>query len=225
MPVKLRLRRQGRKKAPHYSIVAADSRAPRDGKYIEKVGTYNPIKQPAQVYINHEAVIKWLGNGAQPTNTVRSILRHAGITLKYALIKQGKSEEEMDRIFTRWKNEKMRKSKQTFIMMDRLGNPLADWAPAAKTATEASAAEDTSTQEEKTETPVVEATPEAEVVEETAAVVEDSVVEAPAAEEVPIVEEVPVAEEAEAPAQEEEALVAQEAKAPEETSSEEENKE
>ena len=96
MAVKLRLRRQGRSKSAHYSIVAADARAPRDGRFIEKIGFYNPVKNPAELYLNHELVLKWLGCGAQPTDTVSSLLRHSGVTLKYALIKQKKSVDEQD---------------------------------------------------------------------------------------------------------------------------------
>ncbi len=124
MPVKLRLKKQGRKKAPHYAIVAADSRAPRDGRYIEKFGFYNPIANPAQIYVDHETAIKWLKVGAQPTNTVRSILRHAGVTLKFALIKQGKEEDEMERIFNSWWEMKKSKKKKKFVQVDIHGKPL-----------------------------------------------------------------------------------------------------
>ena len=117
MPVKLRLRRQGRRKSPHYAIVVADSRSPRDGRFIEKVGFYNPIAEPGRVYVDHEVALKWLKVGAQPTNTVRALLRHAGITLKYALIKQGKSEEEMERIYGKWRAEKDAKKKKKVIMV------------------------------------------------------------------------------------------------------------
>lgn len=124
MPVKLRLRRQGRKKAAHFSIVAADARAPRDGRYIQKIGFYNPIPVPARVYLDHDAAIKWLSNGAQPTHTVRALLRHGGITLKYALIKQGKSEEEIEKIFSKWRSEKDSKKKKKVIMVDVHDRPL-----------------------------------------------------------------------------------------------------
>ena len=124
MPVKLRLRKQGRKKAPHYAIVAADSRAPRDGRFIEKIGFYNPIKDPAHVYVDHELALKWLKVGAQPTHTVRSLLRHSGVTLKFALIKQGKSDEEMDRIFNRWWEEKKAKKKKKVVQVTVHGIPI-----------------------------------------------------------------------------------------------------
>ena len=74
MAVKLRLKRMGSTKKPFYRIVAADSRSPRDGKFIETVGTYDPTKQPAIVELNEEVALKWLNNGAQPTDTVRNLL-------------------------------------------------------------------------------------------------------------------------------------------------------
>ncbi len=90
MAVKLRLKRMGAKQKPFYRIVAADSRSPRDGRFIETVGTYNPIKKPAEVKINEELVMKWLNNGALPTDTVRSILSKEGIMAKYDAQKAGK---------------------------------------------------------------------------------------------------------------------------------------
>ena len=79
MAVKLRLLRMGAKKAPFYRIVAADSRSPRDGRFIEVVGTYNPIMEPAEVKIDEELANKWLDNGAQPTETARTILVSEGL--------------------------------------------------------------------------------------------------------------------------------------------------
>ncbi|MEM9933686.1 MAG: 30S ribosomal protein S16 [Bacteroidota bacterium] len=134
MPVKLRLRRQGRKKAPHYAIVAADSRAPRDGRYIEKIGHYNPVTTPAKVFLDHELAMKWLKVGAQPTHTVKSLLRHAGITVKFALFKQGKTEEEAEVILTRWLDEKQKKKQKKVVMVDVHGNPLEDIGEIAKPA-------------------------------------------------------------------------------------------
>ena len=80
----------GAKKKPFYRIVAADSRSPRDGRFIEMVGTYNPLVTPAETKIDEELVIKWLKNGATPTDTVRNILSKNGIMAKYAKEKQGK---------------------------------------------------------------------------------------------------------------------------------------
>lgn len=79
MAVKLRLKRMGAKKKPFYRIVAADSRTKRDGKVIEELGYYNPITTPAEIRVDKEAVNKWLDNGAEPTDTVRTILREQGI--------------------------------------------------------------------------------------------------------------------------------------------------
>lgn len=90
MAVKLRLKRMGAKKRAQYRIVAADSRSPRDGRFIETIGTYNPLTNPAEVKINEELAMKWLKNGAMPTDTVRNILSKDGIMAKFAKEKQGK---------------------------------------------------------------------------------------------------------------------------------------
>lgn len=79
MAVKIRLRRMGAKKAPFYRVVVADSRSPRDGKFIEEIGYYNPITEPAEIKIDAEKAKKWLGTGAQPSDTVRSLLKKSGI--------------------------------------------------------------------------------------------------------------------------------------------------
>ena len=80
MAVKIRLKRIGAKKAPHYRVVVADERSPRDGKFIAEIGHYNPLTDPATVNIDAEAAKKWLANGAQPTDTVRALLKKTGIT-------------------------------------------------------------------------------------------------------------------------------------------------
>ena len=79
MAVKIRLKRMGRKKKPFYRVVVADSRAPRDGRFIEEIGTYDPLKDPVEINIDPEKAKKWLGNGAQPTDTVKSLLKKSGI--------------------------------------------------------------------------------------------------------------------------------------------------
>ncbi len=84
MAVKLRLKRMGSKAKPFYRIVAADSRSPRDGRFLEVIGTYNPIKGSEVVTVNEEKALYWLSNGAQPTDTVRSILSKQGIMAKFA---------------------------------------------------------------------------------------------------------------------------------------------
>ncbi|MBR4874247.1 MAG: 30S ribosomal protein S16 [Clostridia bacterium] len=80
MAVKMRLRRMGAKKAPFYRVVVADSRYPRDGRFIEQIGTYNPLAEPAEINLDAEKVQKWLANGAQPTDTVKVLLKKSGIT-------------------------------------------------------------------------------------------------------------------------------------------------
>ena len=80
MAVKIRLRRMGSKKAPFYRIVVADSRAPRDGKFIEEIGYYNPLTEPVEVKFNEEKVNEWLSNGAQPTEVVKRLFTNAGLT-------------------------------------------------------------------------------------------------------------------------------------------------
>ncbi|MCI3029671.1 30S ribosomal protein S16 [Desemzia incerta] len=83
MAVKIRLKRMGSKRKPFYRIVVADSRSPRDGRFIEEIGYYNPIVEPVQVKIDEESVLKWLSNGAQPSDTVRNILSREGIMKKF----------------------------------------------------------------------------------------------------------------------------------------------
>ena len=79
MAVKIRLKRMGQKKAPFYRIVVADARAPRDGRFIDEIGTYDPTKNPTEYHVDEEAAKKWLANGAQPTETVARIFKNAGI--------------------------------------------------------------------------------------------------------------------------------------------------
>ena len=83
MAVKIRLKRLGAKKSPFYRIVVADPRSPRDGRSIETIGTYNAVKEPAEVKIDEELALKWLGNGAQPSDTVRSLLSKEGLMKKF----------------------------------------------------------------------------------------------------------------------------------------------
>lgn len=93
MAVKLRLKRMGAKQRPFYRIVAADSRSPRDGKFIEVVGTYNPITEPAEIKVNKEVALKWLNNGAIPTDTVRDLLSKQGVMKEFHEAKMAKKKE------------------------------------------------------------------------------------------------------------------------------------
>jgi len=110
MPVKIRLKRGGRKKRPFYSIVAADSRAPRDGKFLEKLGTYNPMTNPATITLDIDATLKWIENGAQPTDTARALLSYKGVMYKKHLMrgvaKGAFTAEVAEEKFTAWMEEK-----------------------------------------------------------------------------------------------------------------------
>ena len=90
MAVKIRLKRMGAKKRPFYRLVAADSRSPRDGKFIENLGTYNPLTDPASINVKEEETLNWLSKGAQPTDTVKNILSKAGIMEKFHNMRKGK---------------------------------------------------------------------------------------------------------------------------------------
>jgi small subunit ribosomal protein S16 len=92
----------GKKKRPFYRLVAADSRAPRDGRFIEMLGTYDPLIKPLQVELKEERIIHWLNNGAQPTQTVKSLLRNKGLWLKWDLIKQGADQSKIADEFAKW---------------------------------------------------------------------------------------------------------------------------
>jgi small subunit ribosomal protein S16 len=90
MATRIRLKRMGAHKAPYYRVVVSDSRSPRDGRFIEEIGTYNPLTTPASVTIDEEKALKWLQNGAQASDTVRSLLSKAGILAKFHQIRQQK---------------------------------------------------------------------------------------------------------------------------------------
>ncbi|MCB0260806.1 MAG: 30S ribosomal protein S16 [Calditrichaeota bacterium] len=102
MAVKLRLRRMGRKKQPFYRIIAADSRAPRDGRFIEEIGYYNPLTDPMTIEVKEDRALYWLGEGAIPTDTVKSLLRKKGVTLRFDLTKRGVAAEKVDEEVKKW---------------------------------------------------------------------------------------------------------------------------
>lgn len=110
--VKLRLRRMGRKKRPYYRIVAADSRAPRDGRFIEAIGTYNPLTNPDTVDLQEDRILYWLKNGAQPTRTVRSILSRKGVWLKWDLMRQGADETRIAEEVAKWEVLQLERAKR-----------------------------------------------------------------------------------------------------------------
>ena len=138
MAVKIRLARHGKKAAPFYHIVAADSRAPRDGKFIEKLGTYNPITNPATIELNFERALDWLMKGAQPTDTCRAILSYKGVLYKKHLLggvaKGAFSESDAEAKFNKWMEEKLGKiaSKESKLATDAKAAEKARLAAEAK---------------------------------------------------------------------------------------------
>ena len=116
MSVKIRLQRHGKKGKPFYWIVAADSRSKRDGKYLEKLGVYNPNTNPATIEVDMDNSVKWLQNGAQPTKTARNILSYKGVLLKYHLLggvaKGAFDEQEAEKRFNDWMDDKLKRIDQ-----------------------------------------------------------------------------------------------------------------
>ncbi|NOX17152.1 MAG: 30S ribosomal protein S16 [Chlorobi bacterium] len=153
MAVKLRLRRMGKKRQPIYKVVAADVRSPRDGKFIEAIGLYNPKTDPAEINIQEERALYWLGVGAIPTETVRNILKRSGILLKRELLKDGLDEEKinarMEEFFAAH-NKKLEKTlEKKPAVKEEKTEEISESAPEAQeTVSEESKAEET---EEKTE--------------------------------------------------------------------------
>ncbi|MDA0779858.1 MAG: 30S ribosomal protein S16 [Bacteroidetes bacterium] len=127
MPVKIRLQRHGKKGKPFYWVVAADSRARRDGRYLEKLGTYNPNTNPATVDIKVDRAVNWLQNGAQPTDTAKNLLSETGALLKNHLVngvrKGAHSEEDVETKFAAWVSEKA--SRQD-VAKDKVAKSMAD---------------------------------------------------------------------------------------------------
>lgn len=113
MPVKIRLQRFGRKQRPYYHIVVADSRSKRDGKFIERIGDYNPLTVPATINLDVDKAFQWVMNGAQPTDTVRKVLTFKGVLYKKHLqrgvLKGALTQEEADKKFEDWKEAKLAK--------------------------------------------------------------------------------------------------------------------
>ncbi len=215
MAVKLRLQRKGRTKAPFYHIVAADARAPRDGRFIEKIGTYNPLTVPATIEINRDRAYYWLTVGAQPTDTVHAILGFKGVLYKKHLqlgVKKGAlTQEQADEKLAAWieqkeaaiakRREKTVEDKRKFAAaVDGNAKAKPKAAPALPViepidapAEEAVAAEAAPEAVEAVAEPVVEAAPEAvEAAPEVVEAAAEPAVEAPAAE--PESAEAPAAE-------------------------------
>lgn len=219
MSVKIRLQRQGRKKAPYYHIVVADSRAPRDGKFIENIGYYKPQTVPATIELNVEKAAEWLGKGAQPTDTCRAILSYKGVLFKHHLqggVRKGAmTQEQADATYAAWIAAKEQKvvthtetHKQTLAekraaalaLESKVKEARAQKLAAKLAAEEAAKVPAQPEVVAEVETPAAEETPVATV--ETPVVEEAPVVkaEAPAVEETPVAEtEAPAAESTEKP--------------------------
>lgn len=176
MPVKIRLQRHGKKGKPYYWIVAADARSKRDGKYLEKLGAYNPNTNPATVELDVDGAVKWLQNGAQPTDTAKNLLSYKGALLKNHLVggvrKGALTEEQAEAKFTAWLEEKTGKVQAKAEGLSQAeAKAKADALAAEKAVNEAriAAAAPVVEEEETPETPEnVEATEEVEALEEAA---------------------------------------------------------
>ena len=173
MPVKIRLQRHGKKGKPFYWVVAADARAKRDGKFLEKLGSYNPNTNPATIDLDVDSSVKWLQNGAQPTETAKRLLSYTGVLLKNHLaggVRKGAlTEEQAEEKFNAWVEEKASK-----VEAKKEGLTKAQ----EKARKEALAAE-----KAVNEARIAAAQPEEEVAEEAAPEAEATTEEAPAAEE------------------------------------------
>ena len=236
MSVKIRLARRGRKKQAIYDVVVADSRAPRDGRFIEKIGSYNPNTDPASISIDSDKAFDWVMKGAQPTDTVRAMLSYRGVMfrkhLQIGVNKGAITQEDADKKLEAWLNDKESKIQGK---VDNLAKAKADKKKAAleaeKKVNEARA-EELKKKAQVEEAALVEEIKEGaaegdeDVAEDVAAVEEAQAEEAPATEEAPA-EEAPVAEEtpAEEPKAEEAPAAEPKAEAAEETPAEEEKEE
>jgi small subunit ribosomal protein S16 len=212
MPVRIRLQRHGKKGKPFYWIVAADVRSKRDGRYLEKLGTYNPNTHPVTVTLNIDKSVQWLQNGAQPSDTARNLLSEEGVMLKNHLVngvrKGALTEEQVEERFEAWVKEKEGKKEALLNNLKQQQNKEKAAVLAAEqevSAKRKAAAEEALAEETAEEVPVEAASEEAPAAEETAEeapAVEAAAEEAPAAEETteeaPVeaaVEEAPAAEE------------------------------
>ncbi|MAG18515.1 MAG: 30S ribosomal protein S16, partial [Flavobacteriaceae bacterium] len=204
MPVRIRLQRHGKKGKPFYWIVAADGRAKRDGRYLEKIGTYNPNTNPASVELDVDQAVKWLENGAQPSDTARTLLSYRGAMMKHHLnggVKKGAfSQEEADKRFATWLEEKQAKIQMKIDGLDKdKATDLAQRLEAEKAVNQKRIADLSAAAkvEETTEGEATEATAEASIEEaepEATEVVQKEASADEIAEETPAVEEAKVEE-------------------------------
>ena len=148
MAVKIRLQRHGRKKRPYYHIVVADARSPRDGKFIELLGTYNPIVKPATIELDRDKALEWLGKGAQPTDTVRNILRFKGVMYKKHLLRGVQKEAKYQSFITDKDNTNAANKAKSVAEVKAFHEQVFGKAKPAKKKAEAQAAETSDTPEE-----------------------------------------------------------------------------
>lgn len=218
--VKIRLQRHGRKRLPYYHIVVADSRARRDGRIIEDLGRYSPTEQPVMVKLDTARVVQWINKGAQPTDTVRSILKSEGIMLRMHLMRWGKTEEEIETAVAEFKAARAGKATKATVSSSSTAERKARLKQEEEAVAKADAAAKAEAEKKAAEEAAAKAEAEKKAAEEAAA--------AEAKAEEVVAEEAPAAEEAveEAPAVEatEEAATAEEAPASEETPAEEDEK-
>jgi len=149
----------GRKKRPFYRIVAADSRAPRDGRFIETLGTYNPLTKPHTVEFDEERVLYWLKNGAQPSQTVRSLFKQKGLWLKWDLMKKGAEEAKIAEEYAKWEVLQIEKAKRLAAKEEQERKAKAEKEEETAPVEETAVQEETPAQEAKAqeeETPVQE---------------------------------------------------------------------
>ncbi|MBL7024812.1 MAG: 30S ribosomal protein S16 [Candidatus Marinimicrobia bacterium] len=184
MAVKIRLKRMGKKKQPFYRIVVADSRAPRDGRSIEKIGHYNPIPDPAELVIDEERLFHWMDQGAKPSDTVFSLLRGRGLTLKYELVSRNADEATISKEMHKWELARDERGKKV-AAVESAKLAAAETAKqaeeeAAQKAEEAEEATKQAAEAEEAAEQVEETEEAAEVVEEVAEVAAEEPVEAPA---------------------------------------------
>ena len=193
MPVRIRLQRHGKKGKPFYWIVAADARSKRDGRYLEKLGVYNPNTNPATVEVDLDGSVKWLESGAQPSDTARTLLSYKGVLLKHHLnggVKKGAlTQEDADNKLAAWLDEKQAKIK---AKVDGLSKDKAS-SSAKKLQAETEIREKRISDALAADAAVEEAAA-AELEATKAAEAEKAAAEAPAVEEAPVVEEAPATE-------------------------------
>jgi small subunit ribosomal protein S16 len=152
LAVRLRLRRMGRKKRPFYRIIAADQRAPRDGRFIETIGYYNPLTNPHTIEVKKDRALYWLKNGAQPSDTVASLFRQTGVMIEFSLHKQGKDDAYVNAELEKWATTKAQKRAEIEAQhADAQKREQAALAAEARKAAEEAKAEEAKAEEAKAE--------------------------------------------------------------------------